>query len=238
MSDLPAFRFAIACVIALPLSLFSAPENTRKSAKQKRPQPAFAKVIDKPNLPRVLLIGDSISMGYTADVRKLMEGKANVHRPPTNCGPTTKGLVEIDQWLGEGKWDVIHFNWGLHDLKYMSAKGGLADVKSGKQQVEIGQYERNLDQLVVRLKKTGARLIWRNTTPVPPGAKGRVVGDAKRYNDVALKVMKKHQVAVQDMHAFVLPRMKELMRTANVHFTPEGSRKLAETVVGEVDKAL
>jgi hypothetical protein len=66
-------------------------------------------------LPRVLLIGDSISMGYTLDVRELLKGKANVHRIPTNGGPTTNGLKNIKAWLGDSKWDVIHFNWGLHD---------------------------------------------------------------------------------------------------------------------------
>ncbi len=59
----------------------------------------------------MLLIGDSISIGYTMPVRKLLEGKANVHRIPTNGGPTKNGIANIDNWLGTKKWDVIHFNW-------------------------------------------------------------------------------------------------------------------------------
>ena len=60
--------------------------------------------------------------------RKALAGKANVHRAPTNCGPTIRGLEGLDQWLGDGRWDVIHFNWGLHDLKYMGPTGkNLAD---------------------------------------------------------------------------------------------------------------
>ena len=74
---------------------------------------------DRAGLPRVLLIGDSISIGYTLAVRDLLEGVANVHRPGTNCGPTLRGLDQLDQWLGDLPWDVIHFNWGLHDLKYI-----------------------------------------------------------------------------------------------------------------------
>jgi len=70
----------------------------------------------KAGLPRVLLIGDSVSVGYTLAVRKELEGKANVHRPPSNCGSTKIGMRDLDKWLGVGKWDVIHFNWGLHDL--------------------------------------------------------------------------------------------------------------------------
>jgi hypothetical protein len=79
----------------------------------------MAKIEDVAGLPRVLLIGDSISIGYTLDVREMLKGKANVHRIPTNGGPTTNGLKSIKAWLGDSKWDVIHFNWGLHDLKYI-----------------------------------------------------------------------------------------------------------------------
>ena len=76
-------------------------------------------VKDAPTLPRVLLIGDSVSRGYTAAVRKALAGKANVHRAPANCGPTASGIKNIDAWLtdqpGGEKWDVIHFNFGIHD---------------------------------------------------------------------------------------------------------------------------
>ena len=72
-------------------------------------------VKDDPKLPRILLIGDSVSRGYTQPTRKALAGKANVHRAPANCGPTASGLKNLDAWLGEGKWDVSHFNFGIHD---------------------------------------------------------------------------------------------------------------------------
>src|SRR5690606_25554132 len=72
-------------------------------------------VQDDPKLPRVLLIGDSVSRGYTQQVRKALAGKVNVHRAPENCGPTANGLKKIEIWLGDGKWDLIHFNFGIHD---------------------------------------------------------------------------------------------------------------------------
>ena len=130
---------------------------------------ALAPVIN-PKLPRVLLIGDSISIGYTLPTREFLKGKANLHRIPTNGGPTTRGLASIDAWIGESKWDVIHFNWGLHDLKYMGPNGEnlFPKEKGGKPQVPLADYEKNLEKLVMRLKKTGAIIIWRNTTPIPP----------------------------------------------------------------------
>jgi len=206
--------------------------------RPRRPNPVYAPITDDPALPRVLLIGDSISIGYTLPTRAALAGKANVHRPPTNCGPTTHGLDQIDAWLGEKKWDVIHFNWGLHDLKYMDEKGTLTTIEKGKQQVPPEQYEKNLEALVLRMQKTGAALIWCSTTPVPEGSKGRIPADAAKYNAIAKKVMDKHGIPTDDLYAFALPRLKEIQRPANVHFTADGSKALAEQVAAAVLKAL
>lgn len=201
-----------------------------KPAPKRAADPAFAPVTDDPALPRVLLLGDSISIGYTVAVRELLAGKANVHRAPTNCGPTTTGLKELDRWLGQGRWHVIHFNWGLHDLKQVG----------GKHQVPLDEYEKNLRELVGRLKETGATLIWCTTTPVPPGADSppRKVEDVLAYNAAAKKVMDESAVAVNDLYAFALPRLKEIQRPANVHFTAEGSKALAGKVAASIEKAL
>ena len=207
--------------------------------KAKRPaSPVFRPIEDTPGLPRALLIGDSISIGYTLPTRKLLEGKVNLHRAPTNCGPTTRGLQQLDAWLGEGKWDVIHFNFGLHDLKYINEKGGRVAPDAGKIQVPIDQYEKNLDTLVKRLKETGAKLIWAATTPVPEGASGRIPGDSARYNAVAKKVMASRGVATNDLYAFTKPRLKDIQRPRDVHFTREGSEALAKQVAASILKAL
>ena len=199
--------------------------------KAKRPNP-MVPIEDQPGLPRVLLIGDSISIGYTLPTRELLKGKVNLHRIPTNGGPTIKGLEQIDAWLGKKKWDVIHFNWGLHDLKYLGPNGEnlFLKEKGGKEQVPLAEYEKNLDRLVQRLKKTKAKLIWRNTTPVPPGSKGRYVGDSIKYNAAAERVMIRHGVPTHDLFTLSRERMKEIMLPANVHYTKDGSKALAESV--------
>lgn len=222
-----------------------AQDDQKKNKRQPKPNSAMAPVEDIEDLPRVLLIGDSISIGYTVPVRQLLKDKANVHRPRTNCGPTTKGVAEIDAWLETGgadkKWDVIHFNWGLHDLKYMGPNGeNLADPKAAdsKPQVPPAEYEKNLRALVEKLEKTGAKLIWRNTTPVPEGAKGRVVGDSAKYNAIAAKIMEEKGIPTDDLYGFSKPKLAEIMKPANVHYTAEGSKALAEQVVVAIQKAL
>lgn len=232
-------RFVATLVALMSCSILGAQE--KKAKKVRKPNPAMAKVEDVAGLPRVLIVGDSISIGYTVGVRKLLEGKANVHRPLANCGPTHTAVNKIDAWLETGgadkKWDVIHFNWGLHDLKYMGADGSnLADPKNAKsvQQVPAAEYEKNLTALVEKLKATGAKLIWRNTTPVPPGTKGRVPGDSVKYNEIAAKIMKANDIPTHDLYTVSKERMDELMLPANVHFKPAGSQVLAELVAARI----
>ena len=177
----------------------------------------------------MLLIGDSISIGYTVAVRQELKGKANLHRIPTNGGPTLRGLESIDTWLGNKKWDVIHFNWGLHDLRY----------SQGKKQVSLDQYEKNLQTLVKRLKKTQAKLIWCATTPVPEGVSPpRKDEEVLEYNQAAQRVMDQHGIPTNDLYTFAKKRLKKIQRPKNVHFTPEGSKILARPVAKAILAAL
>ncbi len=205
---------------------------------QQKPNPVFAPIEDVAALPRVLLIGDSISIGYTLAVRDELKGIANVHRIPTNGGPTTNGLKQLDKWLGDKPWDVIHFNWGLHDLKYMNEKGTLVPVSEGKQQVSPEDYEKNLEELVTRLQKSGAKLIWCQTTPVPEGAAGRIRGDEVKYNEIATRVMTRHNIAIDDLYTVASKQLSEIQRKADVHFTQAGSEVLAKHVAAEIKKQL
>ena len=208
---------------------------------QKKKGP-LASIEDVPGLPRVLLIGDSISIGYTLSARKALKGVANVHRIPTNGGPTSKGLEHIEAWLGTSKWDVIHFNWGLHDLCYRHPKSktqGSRDKVNGTVTHAVEEYSTNLEKLVLRMKKTGSRLIFATTTPVPEGEAGRKIGDDLRYNKAARAVMKKHGVPINDLHAVMADRMDQFgTRPGNVHFKPEGSALLAQQVARAVKEAL
>jgi lysophospholipase L1-like esterase len=164
---------------------------------------------DVAGLPRVLLIGDSISIGYTLPVRELLKGEANVHRIPTNGGPTTKGVADLKSWLGDSKWDVIHFNFGLHDLVYMGPDGKRGvdpKLPGAHHQVALADYEKNLTTIVTQLKDTGAKLIWCNTTPVPEGTKNRVADESVKFNEVAAAVMKKADIPINDLHSHAQAR--------------------------------
>jgi lysophospholipase L1-like esterase len=222
----------IPAIAFLSLLLSVSAQQPAPAAKAKRaPNPAMDPIQDVAGLPRVLLIGDSISIGYTMPTRKLLEGKANVHRIPTNGGPTKNGVANIAKWLGTSKWDVIHFNWGIHDLKYMP---------DGKRQVEPADYEANLRSLVATLKKTGAKLVWATTTPIPEGELNppRKFGQVKEYNEIAAKVMAENGVAIDDLNTHITPKLATMQNPKDVHYTSAGSEYLAQQVADSITKAL
>ena len=179
---------------------------------------AWAFVKDDPKLPRVLLIGDSVSRGYTMAARKALAGKANVHRAPENCGGTANGLKKLDVWLGDGKWDLIHFNFGIHDRA-----------------TPLAEYEDRLEKIVARLQKTGAKLVWASTTPIPKDeAKKLTPESVVERNAIALRVMQKHGIAVDDLFTFITPHLATAQTPHDAHFTGKGYELLG----GQVAEAI
>lgn len=184
---------------------------------------AWDYVKDDPKLPRVLLIGDSVSRGYTLPARVALQRKANVHRAPENCGPTSNGIKKMDVWLGEGKWDVIHFNFGIHDRK-TSAK----------------DYEDRLELIVKQLKATGAKLIWASTTPIPPDTKDGPEATTAiiEKNRIAADIMKKNMVHVNDLFDFITPQLSKVQNPMDVHFKGEGYDMLGRQVALKIEQVL
>jgi len=218
---IPAMRLPILAAVFLLLNLAGSAA-----------EPATAPIQDQPGLPRVLLIGDSISIGYTLPVRTALAGKANVHRPAANCGSTGVGLASLKDWLGEGKWAVIHFNFGLHDAKL---------PPEGVRHSPPAVYEKNLRALVQQLQANGARLIWATTTPVPNGgnlAPNRRFDSVDKYNAIARKVMDESGVAIDDLNAAIAPRIEELQNKGDVHFSTQGSELLAGRVAASIEAQL
>lgn len=179
---------------------------------------AWDYVKDDPSLPRVLLIGDSISRGYTVPVRHALKGKANVHRIPCISTRASRTIKKLPEWLGSGKWDVIHINSGIHDRK-----------------ADPAMYGEEIEAIVTQLEKTGAKLIWASTTPAPET--GDYAGDAAivKLNEVAAGIMKKHGIPIDDLYGFIKPRQQEWQRPDDCHFKEEKyieiGNKVAEAIL-------
>ncbi|MBU3011366.1 hypothetical protein KO506_08125 [Polaribacter vadi] len=189
------------------------------------------------NLPKVFIYGDSVSIGYTEYVRASLKDKACVYRLHTNGQSSNHFIARMEAmrkkmfqpYLKGGwnfEWDAIHFNVGLHDLKYLAGK--KLDKENGKQVSTLKVYEDNLHKIIKYLKANypKAKLIFATTTPVPEGAEGRFAGDSIKYNKVALNVMKQYpEVLVNDLFTFSVPVLKEHgVKKGDVHYKAEGSR--------------
>jgi len=185
--------------------------------------------------PRILIIGDSISIGYTPFVKDNLASQTDVFHNPGNAQHTGTGLKKIDEWIGNEHWDIIQFNWGLWDLCYRhpdSKVQGNRDKVNGRITYTIDEYASNLDSIVRILKtKTKAKLIFVTTTFVPENEAGRFQNDAIKYNDVAKKIMKKHSVLVNDLYEQSISIHQKFGKGLDdVHYSTLGYERLSEQV--------
>lgn len=228
---------AVVNMAAYSIGQEASTKNTPKKRSAKSQGPT-----DDPSLPNVLLIGDSISIGYTDFVRKGLAGKADVFRILGNGKNSAYGVKNIDKWIGSRDWDVIHFNWGLWDLCYRNPKSkmqGNRDKVAGTLTATLEGYRSNISAIVARLKKTQADLIWCTISPVPEHEAGRKLGDDIRYNKVAEEIMRANDISINDLHSHALKKFPEIqIRKGDVHFTKEGYAYLAEKVVQEIQASL
>lgn len=201
-----------------------------------------------PSLPNVLIIGDSISIGYTLQVRTNLAGIANVYRAYDNCQDTRNGVAKLAYWLSGRHFDVIHFNFGMWDFSHKRYdlpqlnnpdKGPPADSDVGFVTNSPWQYQVNLTNIVTQLKATGAKLIFATTTPVPPNAGGRFVGSEVLYNQFAKDTMTSiGGVIIDDLYAQILPVDSSHHAPGDVHFDDVGYALLAGFVTTSIQNAL
>lgn len=196
----------------------------------------------QPKMKKILIIGDSISIGYTPFVKKALADKAVVVHNEGNAQHTGIGLEKLDDWLGDKKWDIIQFNWGLWDLCYRnpdSKEQGNRDKINGTITFSVEEYKNNMRSLVEKLKTTNAKLIFVTTTFVPENEAGRFDGDDIRYNKAAIQVMKENNILVNDVwKASKKIHSKYGQAPDNVHYTEEGYKLLAEKIVAFLQKEI
>ncbi|WP_442511818.1 alpha-L-fucosidase [Novipirellula sp. SH528] len=253
LSAKPLDQYDTVVKVVLEASADSAVSSTGKSKSAKDAwaklagnsvkRPEFAFVENDPSLPNVLIYGDSISIMYTQRVREKLSGKANVYRLYCNGGDSGSFVPKMtkmhdamtDEKLDQPwtfDWDVIHFNVGLHDLKYLS--GNRLNKKNGKQVSSLQDYQKNLGDIVAYLKKLApdAKLIFATTTPVPEGEPGRFAGDAEKYNKVAENVLLKFpEIAINDLYSFTKPHQPQWWsKPGDVHYKTEGRNAQGDEV--------
>ncbi len=184
-----------------------------------------------PELPRVVLVGDSIRMGYAPRVAERLSGKAVVISAAENGGDSASVLAHVDEWVLRQKPDVVHLNCGLHDLKRSKT--------DGHHQVELDRYSANLRRIVARIREgTNAAVVFADTTPILDerharrGAEfDRTEADVQKYNAAAAALMGELGVPVDDLHWVVEQgSLQTMLGPDGTHYTVAGSDRLAEAV--------
>lgn len=174
-------------------------------------------------LPRVLLLGDSITQGYYPKVAEILKGKASVARLTTSKSVGDPALLaEVAAVLDQCRFDVVHFNNGLHGWGYSEE-----------------EYQKSFPQLVATIRKHApkAKLIWATITPV------RVAGNVaqiakstervKARNKIAADYVAKEGIPVDDLYGLVESH-PEYASKDGVHFNRQGIDVEAEQVAKHV----
>ena len=183
---------------------------------------AYGLTDETKNLPRVLLVGDSICNGYQGRVREALSGKVNVsYWVSSYCVTSPNYLKFLDIYLREAKYDVVHFNNGLHSL------GTSTDA-----------YAKGLEAAfsLIREKQPDAKLVWCSSTPLTNDVK---TVKCRELNAAAASVVAKlGGIATDDLFSLLDP----LDRTANwsdeYHHREAVQKKESERVSAAVLSAL
>ncbi len=172
--------------------------------------------------------------GYLAGVRERLSETYQVVHNPGNGGDSANVLSHLDAWLAEARPDVIHFNCGLHDLKW--------NRSTRSHQVGIEAYRSSLAAIAERLRmQEQATLIFALTTPVNTAWHrekkpfDRRLSDVKLYNNVATQVMREYGIPVNDLYAVIREAGTDTCLVADgVHMNERGNALLAEAVTSKV----
>jgi hypothetical protein len=179
--------------------------------------------MNRSDLPRVLLVGDSITRAYFKGVEQNLRGKAYCARVATSKAVGDPALkMELHVFLSEAKFDVVHFNIGMHGWDYSE-----------------DEYQRYLPELlkVIRKDAPGAKLIWASTTPV---RKDQVPGPTndriRARNAIAQKYFSHERIPIDDLSTLMIAHPD--MHSDDVHFNSEGVSIQANQVALEIEKLL
>lgn len=204
-----------------------------------------------PTKPQYACWGDSVSKGLIGPISKLLDGWETFHPSSQvggGCGNVIRGKYCKNLWLNGAagaaaptrKWDLVTFNFGLHDLAQDSEHVSVRDYKSAL---------RNISSFLQHaVNKEHGRLFWISSTPVPniSLAPPRAQDDVATYNAAAKEVMDHKGIPIIDLYSFVIAQCggdehytscPGFQQEGNVHFEPEGYSRMAQFIYNSVQNS-
>ena len=188
-------------------------------------------------LPKVLLLGDSIRGSYQSLVTEILEGRAEVVGPADNCQYSLFTLSSLDRWIGVlGEPDIVHWNNGIHDCGHNPNRSPV--------QIPLDMYRANLEFILRRLRAWTPNVIWAPSTPVHPDRPFLDTGwawrneEIDRYNEAALDLMTANAVPVNDLHQLVWAGVDQFLSEDQLHLSETGKKTCAAAVAESVSAFL
>ena len=186
-------------------------------------------------MKNVILIGDSIRMGYCKYVKEALDGAAEVYYPAENCRFSTHTFRFLGDWHRDGNWppdvDIVHWNVGLWDALEMDGEGPLNTIET---------YEMNIGRIYRKIKRmypNAVQVFATSTNVVEEGYKGsfrRSNTSIERYNEIAVKFLKEQGVYINDLYSLTKNIPSEY-RSDMTHFnTPQGTKLIGDRVISVI----
>lgn len=191
-------------------------------------------------MKKVLLLGDSIRIGYQNEVKKLLENEYEVIFPCENGRFAAYTLWQANQELKQNP-DIalVHFNNGYWDMNI--------EEPLNEPMHPIDEYKYVLSRTVKLCRKCGAKVVFATTTPILDSGSARDNTGVQvtlnysnewvnEYNKAAAEVMKELDVPVNDLYALCMEDDKRYKCEDRLHLNSEGNKRCAQQVAEFIRK--
>ncbi len=182
-------------------------------------------------MKKVLLLGDSIRLGYQPYVQEGLKNEAVVVGPEENGRFAKHTLWGVNLWINElGVPDIVHWNNGLWDLHH--------EAPMVEALTPLPEYLDQMRRIINELERYGAKIIFATTIPVLPDSIGRSNAEIDLYNQATIELMQTKKIEVNDLNLLVKQGLPDLICEDRLHLTEEGSRLCANQTMEFIRKYL
>ena len=192
-------------------------------------------------MKKVVLIGDSIRMGYDVLVREAFRDSAKVYFQNDNNRFAAFILRHLHEWKMKMQCgddvDCVHWNVGAWDSLILYQDGPLTP---------INVYEDYMERLCRRIEilSPKAKVIFATTTPMyeelftTPEISVRYNKDIEKYNEVAVRVVKKYGHEINDLYGLMKDKPLTYHSDVAHYYSRKAEMLIAEQVANCISKCI
>ena len=190
-------------------------------------------------MKKIVLLGDSIRMGYDKYVKEALEGVAEVYYPPENCRFSQFTLRGLPDWKRKGEWpsdiDLVHWNAGLWDIAEPYGEEPFSSLE---------HYTEMIARIDKRIRTLfpSAKVVFATSTAVREaeykGVFRRYNATIEKYNAAALSTLSQTDTVINDLYAHTKNIPLEYCSDKTHFNTPEGAAYMGGKVLAVICEIL